>query len=863
MKGTRFTWMTAGTMLACILSMIFAAFTIVSTSKLAEQTSMVYEHPYQVRTATEAMRTRLSEMELYLPTLLISDEEHAEEIKKLLRERDERQDASLAIIEECYLGPEEDVMDLKQALAKVRAARIEAAEHFTGTGDSSEILDYLDEYVNPYGLAVDEVLARIAFYADYRIGIYMENTIQIKNLGVIGSLTLGVVMIIMLILTNMSEARKNREIAYREQLFDLLSSNIEDTFFIYDCVASKMEYVSKNSERVIGMRGEVFLKDALALRENISEDTREVFDEFFRNKPIPNNAQCEFNYVKDGIVRNMQLQMYAVYSGKRLQRYIAVLTDLTRIMEHQNILNDALLSAQKANMAKREFLSRMSHEIRTPMNTIIGMTAIAMRHMDDISYIENCLTKITYSSGHLLSLINDILDMSKIEDNKLTINHEIFDVQRQLESISAVVYPQTVERKQNFEVVINSLVEERLIGDALRVNQILFNLLSNAVKFTPAGGNIRLEITKVREKKNHVFLRFVVRDSGIGMSEEYLERIYTPFEQADVSIAQKYGGSGLGMSISKNLISLLNGTITVQSKEGEGTTFTVEIPFEKTEQQAQVNQEEFDNMKVLVVDDDESTCEHAALLLDSLGVKSSWVNNGREAVEIVVKAHEVGEDYDVCFIDWCMPDMDGVETARNIRKHIGPEALIIIISAYDWSVIEAKAREAGVNAFISKPMFASSIYNVLNSMIRPKGMPLDGKQSQDVQYDFKGRKVLLAEDNLINQEVVVELLKDIGIVVECADNGKLALDMYEQSEPDEYALILMDVQMPIMNGYETTRAIRKSNHLQAKSVPILAMTANAFNEDVAAAKESGMNGHLSKPIDVNILYETLASYLRK
>lgn len=521
----------------------------------------------------------------------------------------------------------------------------------------------------------------------------------------------------------------------------------------------------------------------------------------------------------------------------------------------------SLRIAQKASSVQEDFLRRISHEVRTPMNAIIGMTTIAMSRLDDRARLEDCLGKIAQSSRHLLGLINDVLDMSKIEGGRLSIAHEPFNFRLSLQGIVNLIQPQIQEQGQNFEVSLSEVDEEELNGDAMRLNQILINLLSNAVKFTPRGGSIRLDIRQVHKNRNNVRFRFIIRDTGIGMSEEFISRLYMPFEQATASTASKFGGTGLGMAITQNLVSLLGGMISVKSKEGRGTEFTVELPFGLSGRQTSRELSALDPLKVLVVDDDPGTCEHASLLLGRMGLRARWVLAGKEAVDLILRARECGDDYDVCLIDWQMPDMDGVETARRIRREVGPDTLIIIISAYDWSPIEREAREAGVNAFINKPFFASTLHDTLLSITRHAPAKAEVSVPNRREYDFSGRRILLVEDNEFNREVAKEFLEMTGAAVECAGDGREALEKFTSSEPGHYALILMDVQMPVMSGYEATRAIRASDHAEAETIHILAMTANAFSEDIAAAVAVGMNGHLAKPIDVAALYRLIASHL--
>ena len=556
------------------------------------------------------------------------------------------------------------------------------------------------------------------------------------------------------------------------------------------------------------------------------------------------------------VVIGLLMIVIVIYAYKLRNEYL-INDELKR---QQKILQDALLVAQKANDAKRDFLSRMSHEIRTPMNAIIGMSAVAFNYLDDKKRTADYLSKITFSSKHLLMLLNDVLYMSKIENGKLNIRQELFDLKNLVTSLADINYGIATAKGLAFEIVISGFKDELLLGDSMRVNQILLNLLSNAIKFTPKGGSVRLEIRMLRSASDKIWLRFIVKDSGIGMKKEFLEHLYEPFEQADNGIARKYGGTGLGMAITKNLVAIMDGTIEVESQEGAGTTFMVDLPFgvSKVDKKTAAEMEE---MRVLVVDDDNDTCEHAAVLLKGMGVNVDWALNGFEAIEKVRSACEDdGRCYDVCFIDWCMPELDGIETARRMRRYVGPDVLIIIISAYDWSGIEEQAKAAGVNAFIAKPFFASNLYNTLLTVSRKPELGFSAVGNKET-YDFGGKKVLLVEDNELNMEIASELLKFVNLQVEHAENGKVAVDIFRNSKEKEYALIFMDIQMPLMNGYDAARCIRSSEHPAARTIPIIAMTANAFNDDVQAAFDAGMNGHLAKPIDVEVLYKTIARYI--
>lgn len=572
--------------------------------------------------------------------------------------------------------------------------------------------------------------------------------------------------------------------------------------------------------------------------------------------------------------QNMYLQVNATcvdwQNGSPV--YLAIFIDITdvtelremqkKLTEQAEALKDALAVAEHANQAKTDFLSRMSHEIRTPMNAILGMTTIAAAYIDDQKRVEDCLEKIGYSSKHLMALINDVLDMSKISEGKVRIAQETFNLENVVESISSIIYPQADAKGLIFTVPLIDLSETVMIGDSLRLNQILLNLLSNALKFTPAGGTIRLEIRQLQRTEDRMRLRFTVSDTGTGMSGKFLDRLFVPFEQENLGAGQTLGGTGLGMPITKNLVTLMGGTITVKSEVGKGTVFTVELDFQTPPDKDRVipqKQHELESLKVLIADDDRDSCIHASLMLKKMGILSDWVLTGQECVNRIRESHQSGTDYDVCLADLKMPDIDGVEVARRVREEVGPETTIIIITAYDWTNVEVRAREAGVDMFLTKPVFASTLYNALLSVTgidRAVRVPAE----KNHRSELAGHHVLLAEDNDLNREIAVELLQMIGITVDWAENGRAALDKF-LADGDTYDLILMDVQMPVMDGYQATAAIRSSGHERAGTIPIIAMTADAFHEDIVKAETAGMNGHLAKPIDPELLYETVAEYL--
>ncbi len=530
--------------------------------------------------------------------------------------------------------------------------------------------------------------------------------------------------------------------------------------------------------------------------------------------------------------------------------------------KQEQLLRDALESAKAANNAKSDFLSRMSHDIRTPMNAIIGMSTIGQLKIQNTVRVKDCFEKIDASSRYLLSLINDILDMSKIESGKMTISHEKFDFMQFMNEINTIIYPQAQEQNLIFDVYHQEPLERYYIGDALRLNQILVNLLSNSIKFTPAGGKIMITIEEDRRTNGFAYLKFIVRDTGIGMSRDFMQKIYQPFEQESRDFARNNVGSGLGLSIVYNLTQLMGGSISVESEKGAGTTFRLELPFELTEDDEYAEadrktRELLKGIQILVVDDDPMIGEQTALILEDIGAVSKWVDSGKKAVEEVSRSLTDGKVYDIAMIDWMMPGMDGIETTREIRKLVGPDTMIIIISAYDWSSIEGEARAAGVSCFISKPLFESTICDTfLNLQVTPHE-----KKREEQKFHLEGKKVLLVEDNELNLDIAKSLLELKDIEVDTAVNGVLAVEAFRCSAPGDYMAILMDIRMPVMDGLEASRVIRQAERPDALTIPIIAMTANAFDDDRSKALEAGINSYLVKPIDINQLYQELESLL--
>ncbi len=526
-------------------------------------------------------------------------------------------------------------------------------------------------------------------------------------------------------------------------------------------------------------------------------------------------------------------------------------------MQQMKELDKKERSAVRANMAKSEFLSSMSHDIRTPMNAIIGMTEIALRNLQDAVRVEDCLKKVRLSSKHLLGLINDVLDMSKIESGKMTLNISQMSLREAMDDIVNIMQPQVKEHGQFFDIFIRDIVSENVCCDAVRLNQVLLNLLSNAVKFTPEEGRINVHLWQEASEKgeDYVCTHFVVEDTGIGMSKEFQKKIFDTFAREEENEqVQKIIGTGLGTSITKSIVMLMGGRIEVQSEQGRGSRFHVIVDFQRADHAEE--EMKLPEWNVLVVDDNELLCASAVANLQALGIHADWTMAGKDAVEMVEERHNKGEDYHFVLIDWKMPEMDGIQTIREIHKRVGKKVPIFLISAYDWSDLEEQVFDAEIEGFISKPLFKSTLFARLKQYV--DGFQKSGDESEE-ENDFTGKHVLLAEDIDINWEIANEIFSAVGLQLEWAVNGQECVDKFVSSEVGFYDAILMDVRMPVMNGYDATRAIRALDRPD-KDLPIIAMTADAFADDAQRCFESGMNDHLTKPLDIRECMRTFQKY---
>ena len=603
----------------------------------------------------------------------------------------------------------------------------------------------------------------------------------------------------------------------------------------------------------------VYEEDRETLRYAISLDTL--------TKELSKKQVYSVNYRKQQDGQIIYFQMKAVSAGAEdgsrgiVLGFRSVDADIRREMEQNTLLEAALSQANRASKAKSVFLSNMSHDIRTPMNAIVGFTNLAITHIDQKEQVSEYLKKIQTSGNHLLSLINDILDMSHIESGKIHLDEKLCSLPEILHGLRNILQADIHAKQLELQIDTVDVVDEDIYCDKLRLNQVLLNLLSNAVKYTGAGGHVSMRITeKSGAPDGYGYYEFSIKDSGIGMSPEFVAHIFEPFERERNSTISKIQGTGLGMAITKNIVDMMNGSISVTSEPGVGTEFTVSFSFRlHTEKKESLVLPELKDCKALVVDDDFNTCDSVSYMLGQLGLHAEWTLSGKEAV---LRSHQAimrNTSYSVYIVDWLLPDMNGVEVARRIRKETGDNVPIIVLTAYDWSDIEVEAKEAGVTAFCNKPLFLSELSSCLQSVLRPKS-PEEENAEKDLPPRHTGR-ILLAEDVEMNQELAVVLLESAGFSVDVADNGQIAFDMMAKSEPGYYQAVLMDVQMPVMDGYEATRRIRNLENHALASIPIIAMTANAFTEDREEAIKCGMNGHIAKPIDVQVLFKTLDNVL--
>ena len=664
--------------------------------------------------------------------------------------------------------------------------------------------------------------------------------------------------------TNRDIKAKDQEAEYQARLFDVfttyLSRNTDDVYMMLDHETEALEYVSPNVERVLGVKAEDVI-DAIQAADMMGDAAvvMAYYDKVCSLAPgeaAPPRSTERVN-PQTGEHKYFLEKAYCADIQGRSKRVVYI-SDRTQERKTQNSLADALRMARAASDAKTAFLGSVSHDIRTPMNAIIGFLALMRDEADNPSMVLEYTQRIDAASQHLLGLINDVLDMNKIESGSATLNISEMNLAEVVDEINTIIRPQAKAKGQTFDISVSHLAYEHLLGDKLRINQILINLLSNAVKYTPEGGTIEMGVEELPQVvNNYSRVRFTVRDNGLGMSEDYQKVIFDPFTREETKATHEIQGTGLGMAITKSLVDLMGGAIHVESKQGEGSTFTVELELCIQEREDDPGfWTDHSVVRMIVADDDEEVCRSIVKTMSRAGVVTDYSTDGEGAVRMMREAREAGRPYDLILLDWKMPGLDGLETARLIRKNYPEKIPILLLTAYDWGEIEQEAMEIGVDHFMPKPFFMSTFKDAIRRVMG--GQKKAGISQSDVVL---GKNILVVDDIEVNRIILVKILTSLGAVCDTAGNGQEAVEKFETSQPGRYDLILMDVQMPIMNGYEATRTIRAGAHPEAGRIPIIAMTANAFVDDVREAIDSGMDAHIAKPVQIDNLKATIGQVL--
>ena len=688
-----------------------------------------------------------------------------------------------------------------------------------------------------------------------------SHTVQI-----VAGIAAGFALLIILLIVRRSHVvlrLKNTELSYRDELFQKLSMNVDDVFMMLDAKTSKVDYVSPNIERLLGIPWEEVRQNVFVLNKLRPKNSPEHDKSFLAG--LLSGNQCEWDFEYEHLETKERRWFHNIAMGSEVEgraKCILVMSDRTADKQVNQALSDAVSAAETANRAKSTFLSNMSHDIRTPMNAIIGFTTLAISNIDDKNRVKDYLAKTLSSSNHLLSLINDVLDMSRIESGKIHLEEVEVNLSDVLHDLKTIVSGQIYAKQLELYMDVMDVTDEDVYCDKTRLNQILLNVLSNAIKFTPAGGTVSVRVRQLAGKVHgYGQYEFRIKDSGIGMSPEFAQKIFEPFERERTSTVSQIQGTGLGMAITKNIVDMMCGTIKVQTAQGKGAEFIICLPMRtQAEHRPMERITELEGLKALVVDDDFNTCDSVTRMLVKVGMRAEWTLSGKEAVLRARQSIEMSDVYHAYIIDWRLPDMNGIEVTRQIRS-LNDDTPIIILTAYDWSDIEVEAKAAGVTAFCSKPMFMSDLRKTLMSALGQKQTDATQELLPEKNADFKGRHILLVEDNEMNREIALEILREYGFRVDTAENGAVAVEKVSTAAPGSYDLLLMDVQMPVMDGYTATRQIRALDDPARAKLPILAMTANAFDEDRRNALECGMTGFLSKPIVIGDLVQELRKIL--
>ena len=688
------------------------------------------------------------------------------------------------------------------------------------------------------------------------------NELQFSTLIIVGALLFSIAafIIVMILRKNRLNIKsKNTQILYRDEMFKKLSMNVDDVFLMVDAKTARVDYVSPNVEKLLGITVKQIKENIYVLGKLHPQDTEGQRSKHLKGLLVNEQREWDFEYVHKKTGEQRWFHIIAMGSEiEKKQKCIIVMSDRTADRKMNQALSDAVSAAETANRAKSTFLSNMSHDIRTPMNAIIGFTTLAVSNIENQEKVRDYLGKILASSNHLLSLINDILDMSRIESGKIHLEETKVNLSDLLHDLKTIISGQIHAKQLELYMDAMDVTDEDIYCDKTRLNQVLLNLLSNAIKFTPAGGTVSVRLRQFPStQKDCAQYEIRVKDNGIGMSQEFAQKIFDPFERERTSTVSKIQGTGLGMAISKNIVNMMGGTIEIKTQKNKGTEFIIRLMFRIQSEKHRVEKiTELEGLKALVVDDDFNTCDSVTKMLVKVGMRSEWTLSGKEAVLRAKQSIELGDAFHAYIIDWRLPDMNGIEVTRQIRS-LGDDTPIIILTAYDWSEIEVEAKAAGVTAFCAKPMFMSDLRETLMTALGQKKEQNNDGILPEAGFNFKDKHILLVEDNELNSEIATEILTEYGFIVDTAENGAEAIEKVSTSKPGTYDLVLMDVQMPVMNGYEATKRIRKLKDPALANISILAMTANAFDEDRRKALESGMDGFLSKPIVVEELVQAL------
>ncbi len=852
-----------------VLVLLFGYISIQSIINLKENFTVLASHPLVVASSAYRLRTIITENKLKIH--MFSAENSFTDVSMIhsaLDDMEKHGTAELDIMFEKYLGPRKTVEDLQTAFLTIMQLEtniLQNPTNYTGPTAQNFIKEHLDPQYDHITKLTENMLTFITGTVDR---LTTESTIIVRTVAfstLFFILSFGVIIVFF----NRSIAARTRDRQYNDFLLKVLSSHADAVFMVYNVKTDQMEFVFANAERILGIHPDVLTHDRLALFQYCTSPEISSLAAAFEAKTITECIERECVYTNPLTSKEswISFAVYPVTTEDDLERYIISVRDLTTAKRNQQVLNDALSSAQSANAAKSDFLARMSHEIRTPLNAIIGMGSIAATSLDNKNRIQDCLNKINLSSKHLLTLVNDILDMAKIESGKFSIMHEKFNVSDLMRNLVSLILPEMKEKNHTLSVNLPIFSYEMLMGDAVRLNQILLNILSNAIKYTNEGGKISLEVEE-REGTlpNSVSLRITVSDNGIGMTEAFQQKIFLPFEQEERTMSARRSSTGMGMVITKNLVQLMNGVVIVHSKANEGSTFIIELPFTVHCEPDCPCKNELQNsgLRVLFVDTNPVTCNAAALFFSKMGIPIDWAYSSEEAYAKTLAAQEQGAGYNVALIDWEILELNGSDITTRLHALMGDALSIIVISPYDIGSRTIDPAAYAINGFLPKPLSKSPLLNLLAHLTVSEAALSScvlKAESAPPEFSFEGKRILAVDDVAINMEIIDILLTEHGADITKATNGKEALDIFATSPQGYYDIILMDIQMPVMDGYTATKAIRQLSRQDAATIPIIAMTANAFSEDVLLATNAGMNYHIAKPIDPPTLYLALEQFL--